>query len=465
MSDWSAFEDRLATTLSVAADRVFLIISLAADSSRYVQFAADGARLDAEAASAAYAVGADTAALERSGWTAPVGASANWPSPLVLPALMDEYRALASRCVVALRDAYGASAPEDLVYRAWREPESTAGKAEWTDEELAALDRGEDPLNLTTLGLPSQVGDAEPERSQIPGALAEARELLSARPLGLVPFQIRGQALALRGAEAELEAAVPIVADYYLGAVLDLRGGTVPVSASMLEAWGIDLPTALEAAHQRQEHADGEADGDDGAVVLRGVPAAAELLRNPAIAEAHASDVPVVVVPDAGTVVIGSADDESSLIALALAAERVLAESEHPVSITPLVAVDGRWEPFEWPASAEAAVRRLQRRWDALQYAAARPALQELYRRSGQDVFVSECVLADDPSGRTVTYAALLNGRTVTPRVDLLVLNDGSGGIRPVPFDEVAALDGVLAPAPGAVPEHYLVTRFPAELL
>lgn len=465
MSDWSAFEKRLAKALRAVTDRVYLIVRSAADETHYVQFAAQGDRLDAQAAGVRLVPEVDEGALLTAGWQAAADGVSNWESPLRLPALTEEYEDLAERCVVALRDAYGIASPDELVYTAWRDPEVLPDGAELSEARLAALDRGDLDLQIPVLEL-QRVAPPQPGR-RIPATLEEAASKLVASPVGLVPFQIRGQSLALRGAESDLEAAAPVTADYFLGAALELPGEDVPVTAATLASWRVELSAVIAAAISA--HADDieEVTPAGAATVIRGRAFAAAVLHDARALAPHVADggTPVIIVPDVGTVVLGRAGDEASLSALATAAEQVLAESARAVSATPLVATADGWALFTWPDGIAEDVRRLQRRWDSIQYRAARPVLQETYRRAGKDVFVPECVLATDPSGRIVTYAALLDGRTVTPRADLLVLNDGSGGIRPVPFDEIAALDGVLVPAPGAVPEHFLVTRFPAELL
>ncbi|WP_144876509.1 TY-Chap domain-containing protein [Microbacterium sp. 1.5R] len=153
MSTWEEFGDSLTATFRHVADRVFLIIASESDPARYVQFAGRPGRLDAEAPSIDVAKGADESVLAGAGWTPPGPAQPNWTSSLPLPALTDEYGALADRCVRALRDAYGIAGPDDLAYRAWRESEQMPEGETWSEECIAALDRGEDPLDLPTLGL------------------------------------------------------------------------------------------------------------------------------------------------------------------------------------------------------------------------------------------------------------------------------------------------------------------------
>lgn len=155
MADWSAFQSGLAQALAQVTDRVYLIIASEADPTRYVQFAGDPAALYAEAPDTDVVRDADVSVLADAGWTAPVPAQPNWTSPLARPALTAEYAALAERNVIALRDAYGVSSPDDLAYRAWREPELIPPGETWSPDQIADLDPGADSIDFSILGISS----------------------------------------------------------------------------------------------------------------------------------------------------------------------------------------------------------------------------------------------------------------------------------------------------------------------
>lgn len=125
-SAWGAFTLRLITALRGVTDGVFLIVSVDGDPLRYVQFAGGPDGLHAEVPAADLVADADEAVLRTTGWEEPGAAQPNWTSALALPAYAIDYRELAERCVAALRDAYGATSPDALVHRAWRDPEQTA---------------------------------------------------------------------------------------------------------------------------------------------------------------------------------------------------------------------------------------------------------------------------------------------------------------------------------------------------
>lgn len=153
---WDDFATRLVTTLREVGERVCVIISAESASNRYVQFAGFADRLVAETPPARVTPETDEAVLAAAGWTAPAEAPENWSSELALPALTDEYAAVAERCVVALRDALGVAGPEALVYTAWREPERMPEGVTLSGEQVADLDPGEKPLEIPALGLPAE---------------------------------------------------------------------------------------------------------------------------------------------------------------------------------------------------------------------------------------------------------------------------------------------------------------------
>lgn len=303
---------------------------------------------------------------------------------------------------------------------------------------------------------------------EIPASLDEARPVLSDRPVGVVPYQIRAQLLAAQGLEQAADAAVPVVEDYYVGAILDLPTADVPVTTTMLGEWGVTMDDVVEAGAAARAQAESPVEQFGAALVVRSMPFAAAALRDPmAVSGLRPDAVPVIVVPDVGHTLVGFADDHASLASMATAAERVLAGTDRSVSIVPLVRVASGWQRFEWPESVAAEVGRMRRRWDQVQYRAARDALSRTYAAAGVDVFVATLELAQqDDDGPFTTYATVTKDvHTVIPRADLVVLGGGDGRMQRVPFERLAELPGVLTPSVGTVPEHFEVSRFPDELL
>lgn len=153
VSEWDDFENRLGAALRQVTDRVFLIVASQDAPLKYVQFAATAELLDAQAPGIDVVVAAKEAALSGAGWAPPSDLEPNWTSPLPRPALSAEYAALAARCVVALRDAFGVESPFQLAYRAWREAEQMPPGVTYNQAQLRRLDPGESGLELPALAL------------------------------------------------------------------------------------------------------------------------------------------------------------------------------------------------------------------------------------------------------------------------------------------------------------------------
>ncbi|WP_347782594.1 TY-Chap domain-containing protein [Paenarthrobacter nicotinovorans] len=197
--DWNDFRDRLAVTLRGLTDRAILIITSSMYPNRYVQFARQGDRLDAEAPGKDVVANAVESVLKDAGWQAPGVAEPNWSSGLPLPALTPEFRELAERCVAALRNSYGVKSPDDLSYRAWREAELMPAGQTWSAERVAGMDPGSASLELPGLGLDSNrldsTGTVERERqptlwvSSLDHPLVE--EILSTPPMKAINPRVK----------------------------------------------------------------------------------------------------------------------------------------------------------------------------------------------------------------------------------------------------------------------------------
>ncbi|MGL4742816.1 MAG: TY-Chap domain-containing protein [Dermatophilaceae bacterium] len=147
------------TPSSPLTDRTFVIVEVTG-TRVYAQFSAGPGYLAAQAVGdqflpdAARLDAAGRAAMTAAGWTAPTPADPNWAIQLTLPALTAEYASVADACLTALRDVHSAPSPDALAYQAWRERELLPD-GPYTDEQVAALDPGQNPLPLPTLGLPA----------------------------------------------------------------------------------------------------------------------------------------------------------------------------------------------------------------------------------------------------------------------------------------------------------------------
>lgn len=156
MTTWDEFSDRLALTLRSVSERVIIIVG-AEDKAKFVQFAGDSSSIRAEAAPVRSPdPTADESVLTGAGWIAPDPSEMCWTFILPMPAYASEYKALADRCVIALRDALHVNSPDELHYRSWRD-------AEWETPEMIAnggsseshtRDLGDANITFPTLQLP-----------------------------------------------------------------------------------------------------------------------------------------------------------------------------------------------------------------------------------------------------------------------------------------------------------------------
>ena len=147
---WDEFEQRLISALRELGNETFLVICSRGDKKRYVQFVATHTELRAETSENAD-ISADAYALvPAAGWLPSEPGMVNWCNELPLPALTADYAALAHRCVVSLRHAFGIASPDLLRYRAWRDAEYEPPHAlhVWF-----SLDPGENPMPFPGLGL------------------------------------------------------------------------------------------------------------------------------------------------------------------------------------------------------------------------------------------------------------------------------------------------------------------------
>lgn len=155
---WDVFASNLARTLPAITDRCILIISGPNKDGGYVQFLGTASALTAEAAAPEFVSGtashtAEDQTMLAANWQAPSELSSNWEQVLPLPALTQEFTAIANRCVVALRDVYHLESPETLRYTAWREAEQQPPGVTWQPEQFERLDPGNPGLELPSLGL------------------------------------------------------------------------------------------------------------------------------------------------------------------------------------------------------------------------------------------------------------------------------------------------------------------------
>lgn len=305
-----------------------------------------------------------------------------------------------------------------------------------------------------------------PQFPPAPRSFDEARRVLSVRPMGALPMQLRHFGLALRGAERGIDAVQPIVADLAVGTYLDLPGGDMAVSADQLAQWGVTLSQTLDAAVAAGfGRPVPQAQRVETVHLYRDVRfAGTTLLRPELVRDLPVDGNPVILVPTVGDLLVGGADDPAGLMFMVRMAERLGQSNALPVSIQPLVLRGPGWAPFEWPASARPYADALRRRWDSLQYAAQQPLLRQHYERIGTPYFVPDLQLFTT-AGETISVTTLTEGvPSVLPLADVVNLVRDEGRLTRAPMEQLFRMPGLLTPVPNTAPPRVFATRFPVEL-
>jgi hypothetical protein len=143
--DWNAFEAGLASPLPTVEANSVLLVSVAALPPVYVQFTrTDRSLLAQTGADDVFpsdhrlgSVGAER--LRALGWLPPdsdPSGGRTWHAELPWPGRTAGYKAMAARCTQLFRDIHAVSDPDQLEYRAWREPELPPDGVTYHEEDI-----------------------------------------------------------------------------------------------------------------------------------------------------------------------------------------------------------------------------------------------------------------------------------------------------------------------------------------
>lgn len=300
----------------------------------------------------------------------------------------------------------------------------------------------------------------------LPTTFDDAHAALVPRAIGQVPYGIRGMQARLTGAASAMDAGIDVAGEYALGAYLDLPTADVPVSPSMLERWGVDIRTVLDAAFERHANMQAESQRIGKATRLHSVPLVAHMLKKAHATSQLVDGTPVLIVPDIGNAILAPADDELALRTALAMIESVIGDTAKPVSVQPLVLTANGWAPWAWPPSLGSFAERVGLNWEAIMYARGKPFVEAIATNEyGIDApFAAKLQLAKRADGSYLTMTSIVeSAEQLVPRAERYALVRDNGALAEVSRTDLFAVPGLLEPVPWAVPSYWRVTRFPVE--
>jgi len=266
--------------------------------------------------------------------------------------------------------------------------------------------------------------------------------------------------------------AYQIVADDLgLSVVYDLPASMITVTREQLDAWGVSLYEALEAAKQNlRERTTSYAQFGTLYTMTHGDSYdATRLILTDLISELGIEGKIIATVPNRESLFLASADDQEALESMLKLTEEGL-QHERYISGIALQLCNGTWEPWlpdvGHPLYQQFAQLRLQT--VGQQYERQREFLQAKCQREGKDIYVGEfSALQRQDSGELSSYAVWTSGiPTLLPRTDLVMLagHDVNGNIIKLgsgTWEDVHRVAGHLMQSQETYPERYLVESFP----
>lgn len=156
--DWEEFSEKLLGVVLQLAERTYLVLSDSRTGRFTVQMVLEDDHLHTHCSILRLDLNdpAVTTRLNELGWDGEdeyADPMYYWVQNLDLPAMSSEYRKLVTNFIATMREVQGVESPEQLRYRAWRDPERIPDGVLYYEEDLEALDPGENPL-LLDLGIP-----------------------------------------------------------------------------------------------------------------------------------------------------------------------------------------------------------------------------------------------------------------------------------------------------------------------
>ncbi len=312
--------------------------------------------------------------------------------------------------------------------------------------------------------MPARYEDARPRILPIVRTLADdATGILMSARLGDPGTDAPSPKVAARPLTGELIAAL----------AWDTPNAMQRISEAKLSEWGISFEQAMDNALENlrglpehgawRDHGNGLWSGEWGDSYESSRVLLPDLIHRLGVQD------PVALMPLRFTLLIASARNEKALGAMASTAKKLITENSRWLSLRPIVLTDSGWQPFEPPASCFADFDALRQTDLAETYAGQKELIENIFEKSGTDVFVAKATLMQRKGESTmVSYSVWTEGvDTLLPQTDLVIFvpagRQDSDPLVSVPWDAACSVAGQLMTPTEYFPPRYRVQSFPQD--
>ena len=310
----------------------------------------------------------------------------------------------------------------------------------------------------TTFVIPDDFEDAKPDLLPVLRARTyfevDIKRIAPDADLDNYPYQIVGE-------------------DLCLSLVYDLPTTMMGVTQENLDAWGVTLYEALEAAKENlRERTNNYAQiGTMFSMVHGDSYDATRLVLIDAIERIGIEGEVIAMVPNRDSLLLASEGDEEALCSMLKIAEDGI-QHERYISGMALRLAGDEWEPWipsiRHPLYAKFAQLRMQT--IERDYESQKELLEAEVKRHARDLYVASLsVVQNENTGEVISYSVWAKGvPTLLPRADVLALStpDDQGSYSRVAsahWDAVYQLAGHLMTPQEGYPARFLVDSFPSE--
>jgi hypothetical protein len=260
-----------------------------------------------------------------------------------------------------------------------------------------------------------------------------------------------------------------------VGLGYDLPESIIQVREDNLTRWGVTFEQALQAACDNLRIISQEPLAEVGPGVWRSPwrdnHDAARLVLLDYLRRHEVRGDPVVVLPNRDTLLLAGSADDDALVRMGRLTEEAVEQSRFVSGVAVRLEGDA-WVPYlpEPGHPAHELFRGNATRSMARDYATQKDALETLYEKTEEDVFVATCsVMVKKETGEVRSYGVWSEGvDSLLPRTDIVALfrptdEDKGEVIGLIPWEKVWEIAGHLLERVDIYPERYRARQFPNE--